>query len=313
MFGPNQHCTLQLSIVATLALVAHDRQPAPKRPHHPRPRQRRDKRPVTPPPAGVAGARGAPMWEPDFSPKPPVLPLRPEEQVKKFWLPPGFKMELVLADPDIQESAQIAFDGNGRMFVLELRGYMQDADGGGTLDPNGRVSVHEDKNNDGVYEIHHVFVDNMVFPRFVMPFGPNAILSKESNTDEVYRYTDTNGDSVADKKELFATGMGRLMNVEHQEAGLTWGMDNWLYSTINLVRLRWTPNGVLREPTGSNAGQWGVTQDNYGGGSRPVRAACPATSRRRSPTAPFQTPTSSSPISTSSGARRCASRTCRAA
>ena len=43
-----------------------------------------------------------------------------------------------------------------------------------------------------------------------------------------------------------------------------WAMDNWLYSTINLVRLRWTPNGVLREPTGSSGGQWSVTQDNYG-------------------------------------------------
>ena len=58
--------------------------------------------------------------------------------------------------------------------------------------------------------------------------------------------------------------MGRLANVEHQEGGLIWAMDNWMYSTINSVRLRWTPTGVLREPTGSNGGQWGVTQDNYG-------------------------------------------------
>ena len=58
--------------------------------------------------------------------------------------------------------------------------------------------------------------------------------------------------------------MGRLANVEHQESGLFWSMDNWIYSTINSVRLRWTPTGVLREPTGSNGGQWGVTQDNYG-------------------------------------------------
>ena len=145
---------------------------------------------------GFAGSRPE-HGEPDFSPKPAVLPLRPEEQVKKFWLPPGFKMELVLADPDIEESAQIAFDGNGRLWVLELRGYMQDADGGGTLEPNGRVSVHEDRNNDGVYETHKVFVDNLVFPRFVLPFGPNAILTKESNADEVWKYTDTNNDGVA--------------------------------------------------------------------------------------------------------------------
>ena len=66
------------------------------------------------------------MMEPDFSKKPPVLPLTPAEEAKKFLLPPGFKMELVLSDPDIEEPiSQIAFDGNGRMFVLELRGYMQ--------------------------------------------------------------------------------------------------------------------------------------------------------------------------------------------
>ena len=170
----------------------------------------------------------------------------------------------MLTDPDIQEPAQIAFDGNGRMFVLELRGYMQDADGGGTLDPVGRISLHEDKDNDGVYETHHVFVDKLVFPRFVMPFGANAVLAKESNADEVWKYSDTNNDNVADRKELFATGMGRVMNVEHQESGLTWGLDNWIYSTINPVRLKWTPGGVLREPTGSNGGQWGVTMDNYG-------------------------------------------------
>jgi putative membrane-bound dehydrogenase-like protein len=213
---------------------------------------------------GPGRGRGANPLEPDFSPKPPVLPLSVAEQQARFWLPPGFKLEPVLTEPHIEEPAQIAFDGNGRMFVLELRGYMQDADGGGTLDPNGRISVHEDKDGDGVYETHAIFVDNMVFPRFVMPFGPNAILAKDSNADELWKYTDTNGDSVADRKELFATGMGRLMNVEHQESGLFWAMDNWIYSTINLVRLRWTPNGVLREPTGSNGGQWGVTQDNYG-------------------------------------------------
>ena len=219
--------------------------------------------------AAAAQGRGrgrgrGPVAEPDFSPKPPVQPKTPADQLTHFRLKPGFRMELVLSEPHVEEPAQIAFDGNGRMFVLELRGYMQDADGTGELDPVGRISVHIDTDNDGMYDAHSVFVDNMVFPRFVMPFGANAILAKESNADELWKYTDTNGDSVADQKDLFATGMGRLMNVEHQESGLLWAMDNWMYSTINLVRLKWTPNGVLREPTGSNGGQWGVTQDNYG-------------------------------------------------
>ena len=204
------------------------------------------------------------MWEPDFTKKAPVRALSPADEAKKFWLPPGFKLEPVLTDPDIEEPAQIAFDGNGRMFVLELRGYMQDADATGELDPVGRISVHEDRNGDGIYETHKVFVDKLIFPRFVTPFGPNAILTKESNADEVWKFTDTNGDGTADKKELFATGLGRSINVEHQESGFVWALDNWIYSTINSARIRWTPNGALREPTGSNAGQWGVTQDNYG-------------------------------------------------
>ena len=220
--------------------------------------------PPADPPAAARGGRGAPMWEADFSKKVTVTVLSPAEQAKRFWLPPGYKLEAVLADPDIEEPAQIAFDGNGRMFVLEIRGYMQDADGNGELDPVGRISVHEDKDNDGSYESHGVFIDRLVFPRFVTPIGANAVLTKESNADEVWKYTDTDNNGVADKKELFATGLGRLMNVEHQESGFVWGLDNWIYSTINSARIRWTPSGVLREPTGSNGGQWGVTQDNYG-------------------------------------------------
>ncbi len=249
-------------------VTARSNQGPPAGPPPQPPAQAQPSTQAPPPPQGRGGRAGGPgrasMSEPDFSPKPPVLPLTPAQELEKFWLPPGFKLELVMSEPDIQEPAQIAFDGNGRMFVLELRGYMQTADAHGELDPVGRISVHEDKDGDGVYETHKVFVDNMVFPRFVMPFGANAILAKESNADELWKYTDTNGDGTADKKELFATGMGRLANVEHQESGLFWAMDNWIYSTINSVRLRWTPNGVLREPTGSNGGQWGVTQDNYG-------------------------------------------------
>ena len=48
----------------------------------------------------------------------------------------------------------------------------------------------------------------------------------------MWQYTDTNSDGVADKKELFTTDFGRAGNVEHQQSFLYWGMDNWLYSTV---------------------------------------------------------------------------------
>jgi glucose/arabinose dehydrogenase/mono/diheme cytochrome c family protein len=212
----------------------------------------------------VAPRPNDPFFNADLAPKPHVRALSPAEELKTFLLPPGYRLEPVLTEPDVQEPMQIAFDGNGRMFVLENRGYMQDADATGELDPVGRISVHEDADNDGVYEKHTVFLDKLVFPRFVLPFGPNSILTMESNTDDVFRFTDTNGDGVADKKELFTTNFGRSGNVEHQQSSLFLSMDNWMYTTYNTFRVRWTPKGVLREPTGTNNGQWGITQDNDG-------------------------------------------------
>lgn len=207
----------------------------------------------------------SPTWKGiDLSPKPPVIPVSANEEKKSFVLQPGFRMDPVLSEPQIREPAAIQFDGNGRMYVLELRTYMQDLDANGELLPTSRISRWEDLDNDGVYETGTVFLDSLVFPRFVVPFGPNSILSMESNEDHVYRYTDTNQDGIADKKELFTSGLGRSGNVEHQTSFLTWTLDNWMYSTYNSKRIRWTPTGIIQEPSGNPWGQWGVTQDSYG-------------------------------------------------
>lgn len=200
----------------------------------------------------------------DLTPKPPVLPLPVEEEQAKFLLPPGYKMEPVLTEPAIQQPGAITFDGNGRMYVLELRSYMLTADSKGTLEPVSGISRWEDLDNDGVYEKGTMFVDSLVFPRFVLPVGPNSILTMESNADNVYKYTDTNNDGRADKKEFFTDNFGRAGNVEHQQAFLYWGMDNWLYSTVNPFRVRETPQGVIRESTASNYAQWGITHDDDG-------------------------------------------------
>jgi mono/diheme cytochrome c family protein len=211
---------------------------------------------------------GRPRQDPfagaDFSPKPPVEPLSPEDEQAKFILPAGYRMTPVLTEPAIQQPASIAFDGDGRMFVLELRTYMLDLEAHDELAPVSRISRWEDRDNDGVYETHTVFVDSLVFPRFATPYGKDAVLTMESNSNDVYEYTDTNGDGRADKKELFTTNYGRLANVEHLQSSMFWAMDNWLYSTVNQFRVRETPAGVVREPTGFNDAQWGASQDDDG-------------------------------------------------
>jgi mono/diheme cytochrome c family protein len=215
-------------------------------------------------PAGRGGfddvAAGA-----DFLKRPPVVRMAPDAEQKLFLLPDGYKIEPVLADPLIQDPVGVTFDGNGRMYVLEMRSYMQDADGTNSRAPISRISRHEDTDGDGVYDKHTVFVDHMVMPRIAFPLEDGVILALETDNRDLYKYTDTDGDGVADKKELFYKGVGRVQNMEWQPGGMTWALDNWLYTTYNPFRLRIGPGGkILREETEPNGGQWWSAQDNYG-------------------------------------------------
>ncbi len=200
----------------------------------------------------------------DFTPKDAIKPLTPQEEAKHFILPAGFHMELVLSDPTIINPSSIEWDGNGRMFITEMRSYMPDSDGNDEYLPISRISTHESTKGDGNYDRHGVFVDKMVLPRMILPLDKNRILSIETDASDVMQYVDSKGTGTADQKEVFFKGAGIRGNLEHQESGFVWGLDNWIYSTYNGFRFRWTPNGMLREQTGPNGGQWGLSQDDYG-------------------------------------------------
>ena len=191
--------------------------------------------------------------------------LTPSEQLATFRLPPGYRMELVVADPIIKEPVAIAFDGNGRLFVAEMRSFMQDLEGTGQRERTGRISMHWSSKGDGVFDQHSVFVDGLVLPRMILPLD-DAVLVGETDSNDLHLYRDTNGDGVADQKTLWFSGGPRGGNMEHQPSGLVWCLDNWIYASYNAYRLRW--NGAGREPrkeaTPPNGGQWGVAQDDLG-------------------------------------------------
>ncbi len=187
-----------------------------------------------------------------------------EESLKSFHLPEGYRLEAVVTEPEVREPVVCAFDGNGRMYVAEMRTYMLDADANGEQEPSSRVSLHEDTNGDGKMDKHTVFADNLLLPRMILPLD-DRVLINETNTLDIYAYRDTDGDGVSDEKTLFYEGGDRGGNMEHQPSGLIWSMDNWLYSTYNAYRLRFNPDGLaIKESTAPNGGQWGLTQDNYG-------------------------------------------------
>ena len=222
-----------------------------------------------PPAAGRAGGRGSIEAQiaagADFLKRPPVVRLSPESEQKLFLLPDGYNIGLVLADPVIEDPVGVSFDGNGRMYVLEMRSYMQDADGTGSRAPVSRISRHEDTDGDGTYDRHTVFADKLVLPRIALPLEDGVLLVLETDNRDLYKYTDTDGDGVSDKRELFYAGYGRVTNMEWQPGGMVWALDNWMYSPYNPFRLRIAPGGkVRREETDVNGGQWGTNQDNYG-------------------------------------------------
>ena len=201
----------------------------------------------------------------DFPQQPVPKFLSPEESQKLFQLPEGYSLEPVLTEPHIKEPAVAVFDGDGNLFVAEMRTYMQDIDGSGRFNKVSRVSKHTDTNGDGKFDKHIVFIDKLMLPRILLPLDDRLIVG-ETNTLDLYAYRDTDGDGVADEKKLFYKGGPRGGNLEHQPSGLIWSMDNWLYTTYNAWRLRLDPKTgtVRREGTANNGGQWGLTQDNHG-------------------------------------------------
>ncbi|EDY20490.1 coagulation factor 5/8 type domain protein [Chthoniobacter flavus Ellin428] len=199
----------------------------------------------------------------DFPPKPPVKALSPVEEAKTFQLPKGYHLELVLSEPDILEPVCMAFDGNGRLFVAEMRSYMRDIDGSNEIVPTGRVSVHWSSKHNGVYDQHRIFADKLTLPRLLLPLA-DGVLIGQTDTNDIYFYRDTKGDGVADEKKLVYQGGARGGNLEHQPSGLTWGIDNWIYSAVNNYRLRWKDGQLTKQDIPGNGGQWGGTQDDDG-------------------------------------------------
>jgi glucose/arabinose dehydrogenase/mono/diheme cytochrome c family protein len=199
----------------------------------------------------------------EFPPKPPVKPLSPAEAAKSFQLPPGYRLELILSEPEIVDPVCMAFDGNGRLYVAEMRTYMPDIDGSHQLVPGSRVSVHWSSKNDGVYDQHRIFADKLMLPRLLLPLA-DGVLIGETDTNDIYLYKDTNGDGVSDEKKQVYQGGPRGGNLEHQPSGLTWANDNWLYTAVNNYRLRWKDGQLIKQGIPGNGGQWGGTQDDDG-------------------------------------------------
>lgn len=196
---------------------------------------------------------------------PPVIPLSPSESILKMQLPPGYHVELVASEPMVQEPVALAWDGNGKMYVAEMNTYMKDANATGEFEPASRIKLLEDTNGDGKMDKSTIFIDSLILPRVILPVG-DQLLVGITNVQHIWSYHDTNGDGKADEKKIvFRNDVLDVRNLEHQNGGLLWNMDNWIYPTRDNFRYKYKDGRLLADTMVDNMiGQWGLTSDNYG-------------------------------------------------
>jgi mono/diheme cytochrome c family protein len=207
-------------------------------------------------------AQGRPTWPvglqtvADESPR-----LTPEAEMKTFVLPPGYRVELVASEPMVEEPVLIDWDPAGRMWVIEMLGYMEDILASTEREPTGRISVLEDTNDDGAMDRKTVFMDRLVLPRALKVLDKGVLIAEPPH---LWYAADANGDLKADSKELVCDCYGTAMaNVEHNANSLLWALDNWMHTSEGNVFLR-RKQGKFEIRSTLSRGQWGATQDDVG-------------------------------------------------
>jgi mono/diheme cytochrome c family protein/glucose/arabinose dehydrogenase len=188
-------------------------------------------------------------------------PLPPDVAVTKFAMPPGYRVELVASEPLIQDPVMIDWDGDGRMWAVEMPGYMPDINAKGEHEPIGKIVVLEDTNSDGRMDKRTVFQDGLVLARWLKVLDRGVLVAEPPN---LWLFHDTNGDLRADRKELVTDQYGRKeANVEHNANSLLWALDNNIYTSEIDIDLR-LKNGKFDVKKTLSRGQWGITQDDAG-------------------------------------------------
>ncbi len=201
-------------------------------------------------------------WPPGVQPvaeESPALP--PDRAIQTLVAPPGFRVELVAAEPMIEDPVAIDIDPDGRIWVVEMRGYMPSVDARGEREPVGRITVLEDTDDDGRADRRTVFLDGLVLPRSIKVLEHGVLIIEPPN---LWLARDTNGDLRSDTKERIRGDYGRPNgNPEHTANSLMWGFDNWIASSEHAGEVRLRGGRWEHRPTLSR-GQWGVTMDDVG-------------------------------------------------
>lgn len=200
-----------------------------------------------------------------------LSPVRtPADELATFQVEPGLMVQLVAAEPMVQDPVVMTFDADGRLWVVEMRGFMPTIDGKGEEKPVGRVSVLEDTNGDGQMDVSTVYLDSLVMPRAIALVPGGALIAENG---ALWLTQDRNGDLKADRNggsskiliDKDYTGGGLP---EHAGNGLWRGVDNWYYNAKSRLRYRLADGAASADRWQRDStemrGQWGMSHDDRG-------------------------------------------------
>lgn len=194
---------------------------------------------------------------PDEEPSPERTPT---EELATFNISKGLKIELVAAEPMVQDPVVITFDEDGRLWVVEMRGFMPDIDGAGEKNPVGRISVLEDTDGDGQMDASKIYIDSLIMPRAIGLVPHGALIAEN---EALWLTQDLNNDLQADTKTLIDPHYAGSALPEHSGNGLLRGIDNWYYNAKSRFRYRFVEGKWQRDST-EFRGQWGISHDDEG-------------------------------------------------
>ncbi|MEP3211268.1 MAG: c-type cytochrome [Maribacter sp.] len=182
----------------------------------------------------------------------------PNISLDEYQIEDGFELSVIASEPLLKAPVAIDFDAQGRIWVAQMPGYMNDMQGSDEDKPVGSIKILEDLDKDGVVDHAKTFLDSLVMPRALAHVYGGLLYAEPP----FLYFVDIEDDKPVNRilvDSLYAADG----NPEHQPNGLLLNIDNWIYNAKSNFRYQ-RKNGVWKKEPTTFRGQWGIANDNFG-------------------------------------------------